>query len=163
MLKEEFDKILTVVHETCLNHYGDKLVSLAVFGSVARGAMKSDSDIDLLVVVESLPRGRLARVRDFEQVEIAVADRLREAEQHGIHTTLAPVFKTREEVEYGSPLFLDMTDQAKMLFDRDDFLRNYLKRLAIRLKQLGAKRIYRGGGYYWLLKPDLKPGEEIQL
>jgi hypothetical protein len=38
-----------------------------------------------------------------------------------------------------------------------------MNRLRRRLKALGARRVRLGGGYYWLLKPDLKPGETIPL
>lgn len=147
----------------CRAHYGERLVSLAVFGSAARGGMRADSDIDLLLVVEGLPQGRLARVRDFDTIEAGLAEVLALAKKDGVHTSLSPVFKTPEEVEQGSLLFLDMTDQAKILFDRNGFLRGYLDNLAGRLAKMGARRVYRGGGYYWLLKPDLKPGEDIAL
>jgi uncharacterized protein len=158
MLHERFNDILDAVRQACLAHYGDRLTSLAVFGSVARGTMRPDSDVDLLVVVNSLPWGRLARVRDFEAVEAAAAEVLSSAAREGIQITLSPVFKTPEEVQKGSLLFLDMVDQAVILYDRDRFLRRYLDHLKARLEALGARRVYRRGGYYWLLKPDLKPG-----
>jgi predicted nucleotidyltransferase len=163
MLHERFNDILDTVCQVCLAHYGDGLISLAVFGSVARGTMRPDSDVDLLVVVNSLPRGRLARVRDFEAVEAAAAEVLSSAAREGIQTTLSPVLKAPEEVQKGSLLFLDMVDQAVILYDRDRFLRCYLDQLKARLEALGARRVYRRGGYYWLLKPDLKPGEGITL
>ena len=121
------------------------------------------TDVDLLVVATGLSRGRLARVRDFEAVEAAAAEVLSSAAREGIQTTLSPVLKTPEEVQKGSLLFLDMVDQAVILYDRDRFLRCYLDHLKARLEALGARRIYRRGGYYWLLKPDLKPGEGITL
>lgn len=163
MLKDHFHNILTAVLDACRRHYGDRLVSVAVFGSVARGTMRPDSDIDLLLVAGGLPAGRLNRVRDFQPVEEAVSDVIRAVEKNNIHTSLSVVFKTPDEVRQGSLLFLDMTDQALILFDKENFLRGYLDGFAQHLKTLGARRIYRRGGYYWLLKPDLKPGEEIQL
>jgi hypothetical protein len=81
----------------------------------------------------------------------------------GIHTTLSPVFKTPEELAYGSPLFLDMTEDVRILHDPDGVLERYLRGLRARLRALGARRIAKGGGYYWLLKPDLKPGEDFTL
>jgi hypothetical protein len=43
--------------DALLSLYGDNLVSLVVYGSVARGRARRDSDLDLLVVFEDLPRG----------------------------------------------------------------------------------------------------------
>ncbi len=43
MIRETFDEIREAVREACLEHYGERLVSLAVFGSVARGTARPDS------------------------------------------------------------------------------------------------------------------------
>ncbi len=163
MLKEVFEEILENVLCVCREKYGERLVSLAAFGSVARGTMGPESDVDLLLVAEPLPRGRMARVREFEAVDRRMAGLLRAAAAKGVHTVLAPALKTPEEVRFGSPLFLDMTREVRILTDRDGFLRGYLDGLASRLEALGARRIPKAGGYYWLLKPDLEPGEEIRL
>lgn len=163
MLQENFRSLVAAVLSACHAYYADRLISLAVFGSVARGTMRADSDIDLLLVVDPLPDGRMARVQEFESVEAAVAPALAAASAAGIRTTLSPVFKTPAELARGSLLFLDLTDQADILFDRDQILADYLNTLGQRLRALGAQRIYKGGGYYWMLKPDLQPGEEIRL
>jgi predicted nucleotidyltransferase len=54
--------------DACRQAYGDRLISLVLFGSVVRGTMRADSDVDLLLVAAPLPRGRMARVREFEVV-----------------------------------------------------------------------------------------------
>ncbi|MEM3955706.1 MAG: nucleotidyltransferase domain-containing protein [Candidatus Bathyarchaeia archaeon] len=50
-------------------HFGDNLVSLVVYGSVARGSARWDSDIDLLIVANALPRSRMERQNLFLKVE----------------------------------------------------------------------------------------------
>ncbi|MFN3480789.1 MAG: hypothetical protein ACK415_10435 [Thermodesulfovibrionales bacterium] len=70
---------------------------------------------------------------------------------------------SHEEVEKGSPLFLDMTERIKILIDRDDFFQNYLNRLRIKMSELGARRVFFKGGYYWELKPDYRYGDVIEL
>jgi hypothetical protein len=67
------------------------------------------------------------------------------------------------EVQRGSPLFLDMTLEARILFDRDHSFARYLDGLRSRMRELGSRRVQFHGGYYWVLKPDLKSGEEIEL
>jgi hypothetical protein len=163
MYREHFEEIVNALDSACRRHYGDRLVSLAVYGSVARGTMRPDSDIDLLVVADPLPDGRMPRVREFEAVETAIKDVIARAAKQGVHTFVSAVFYTPAEVEQGSPLFLDMTEKVRILFDREGFLASYLDRLRGRLKALGSKRIQSGGGWYWVLKPDLKPGERIDL
>jgi hypothetical protein len=76
---------------------------------------------------------------------------------------LSPVFKTPAEVEAGSPLFLDMIDDARLLHDTDGFFRRYLDGFRRRFQVLGSRRIWLGNAWYWELKPDLKPGEVFTL
>ncbi len=163
MLRKTYDHLTRQLAEACERCYGERLVSLALFGSVARGTMRPDSDIDVLVVANPLPQGRLARMREFDEVEARLAPDLAAAARAGVHALLSPVFKTPEEVRYGSPLFLDMTIDVRLLVDRDGFFAAYLDGLRERLRALGSERRRLGGGYYWVLKPDWKPGEEIVL
>lgn len=162
-IKTQFEDLVQALLVACQAHYRERLVSLALFGSVARGTMRPDSDMDILLIADPLPRGRIPRIQEFAAVEDALAGELAARAKAGIHTMLSPVLKTPEETRYGSFLFLDMTDQARILYDREGFLRSYLDDLAQRLKVMGAHRVYSHGGYYWVLKPDLKPGEKIVL
>jgi hypothetical protein len=50
-----------------------------------------------------------------------------------------------------------------VLLDPVFVLRDYLADLKRRLNELGFRRIRTGGGYYWMVKPDLKPGEDFSL
>lgn len=158
-----FERLLASVLQACREHYGDRLVSLAVFGSVGRGTPRPDSDIDLLLVAERLPDGRMRRSDDFLAVETAVRPALLQAAQSGVTASLSPVFKTPAEAAAGSPLLLDMIDDARLLVDRGDFLAGVLRRLRERLARLGARRIWRGNAWFWDLKPDYQPGDEFEL
>ena len=105
----------------------------------------------------------MKRVDEFLAVEEAMAKDFLHAESQGVNTTLSPVFKTPEEVLAGSPLFLDMVEDAQVLYDRDGFLAEQLARLEARLTKLGAMRIWKGNAWYWDLKPDYTPGEVLEL
>jgi predicted nucleotidyltransferase len=162
-LLKTFEAVLEEIPRAALVVYRERLVSLAVFGSVGRGTPRFDSDIDLLVVAADLPRSRLARVEEFAAVEERLEPVLKRAAAAGVKTALAPVFKTPAEVEAGSLLFLDMVEDARLLYDRGGFLAGYLNRLKERLRALGAKRMRRGGAWYWVVKGDYTLGEVFEL
>lgn len=163
MTGEVFAQLTQALLRACQDVYGARLVSLAIFGSVARGTARPDSDVDVLIVAQDLPQGRGARVREFEAVERQMEPPLLAAQRAGVSTFLAPVFKTPEEAQLGSVLFWDMTEEAKILFDRDRFLTHLLASVRARLQELGARRIVRDHTTYWDLKPDFRPGEVFEL
>lgn len=88
---------------------------------------------------------------------------MRDARRAGLAAWLSPVLKTRAEIEQGSPLLLDMVHDARILFDRDAFLKRALGALRARLERLGARRIWRDNAWIWDLKPDYTPGEVFEL
>ncbi|MDH7512437.1 MAG: nucleotidyltransferase domain-containing protein [Clostridiales bacterium] len=143
--------------------YGKKLVSFVVFGSVSRQTYRFDSDLDILIIAEGLPRGRMKRIAQFAAIEQRLEPFLESLRKEGVQTFISPIFKTPEEAQRGSPLFLDMVEDALILYDRDRFFSKILDRLRNRLKELGAKRIWQGNVWHWVLKPDYRPGELIEL
>jgi predicted nucleotidyltransferase len=162
-LRPAFEGLLQALRDACLAHYGERLISLAVYGSVGRGTMRADSDVDCLVVASPLPQGRLPRVEEFAPVERRLDAMIKGLRKRGINTYLTAVFRTPDEIRARSPLMLDMTQDARMLFDRDGFLRTELEKLAQRLRELGAKRVFKGDAWWWDLKPDFKPGDVIVI
>jgi len=162
-LRDHVEHLLADVTTHAQRHYGDRLVSLIVFGSMGRGTPRPDSDLDLLIVADDLPSGRMARVEDFATIERALAPCLTTGHRSGFATECSPIFKTPDEVLAGSPLFLDMIDDAKVLYDRDGFFARALDRWRERLARLGARRIWRGNAWLWDLKPDYRPGDVFEL
>ncbi|MCX7793700.1 MAG: nucleotidyltransferase domain-containing protein [Thermodesulfovibrionales bacterium] len=163
MLKEVFIELEKRLLEEIKAHYGERLVSVAIFGSQARQTQRFDSDIDILIIAEGLPAGRMKRIRDFEEIEGSLEPFIRDLQKKGINTYISPVFKTPEEAMRGSPLFIDMTEDARIIFDRNDFFKNILLRLKKRLEELGAKRVWKGNTWYWILKRDFRPGEVFEI
>lgn len=162
-IRAAYEELLDLILDACRERYGERLLSLAVFGSVGRRTPKPDSDVDLLIVADPLPDGRTARVEEFGQAEVALEPALARLRERGLAPSLSPVFKTPAELQLGSPLLLDMTEDARLLLDRDGVLQAALDRLRARLKELGARRIWLGSAWYWDLKPDYKPGEVFEL
>lgn len=158
------DDLFTAIREAAVDFYGERLVALAIFGSWARGAATPASDLDLLVVAEPLPPSRMKRVREFRPVADATrAVRSRVWSTEGPEIELAPVFKTPEELAAGSPLYLDMTLWRVVLLDRGGTLESFLAGLRRRMEALGTRRVPFKGGAFWDYKPDVRPGEVVEL
>jgi predicted nucleotidyltransferase len=152
-----FERVGRIALEECQKHYGPALVSVAIFGSVARGVATPESDVDLLIVADRLVPGRLNRMDDFRPVEGSILARMEN------RVELSPIFKTPAEVRAGSPLFWDMTEEVIILFDRDRFLEGSLQEVKRRLQALGARRVKQGSAWYWILKKDYRPGEVFEI
>ena len=133
---------------------GDRLISVAIFGSFARGEHKEDSDLDLLVVVEGDPGDRL---------RLAARIALEIDPPSGYPKLVSPVVLRADEVIHHPPIMLDMVHHCLIIFDRDNFLRKEIDRLRRRLRELGARRVETEEGWYWELKPGTKMGEVIRI
>jgi predicted nucleotidyltransferase len=142
---------------------GTSLVSVVLFGSVARGEAGKVSDIDLLIVVENLPASRLARQDVLHAADAKVDPELRRLGQEGIFADISPNLKTPGEARQITALYLDLIEDAILLHDRDDFFAGVLAGLRESLGRLGARRVRRGSLRYWDLKPDYRPGEIFHL
>ncbi|CAB4242768.1 conserved protein of unknown function [Methylacidimicrobium sp. AP8] len=158
-----FEELLRRLTAAVRRAYGPRLSALAVYGSVGRGRMRPDSDIDFLLVADPLPRGRMARVAEWEPVERELAPALEEARALGISTEWSPLFKTPAELAAGSPILFDMTEDARILWDPQGVLAEALRRMRERLARHGARRIWSGNAWYWVLRPGRLPGEPIEI
>ncbi|MFZ1023449.1 MAG: nucleotidyltransferase domain-containing protein [Thermoplasmata archaeon] len=141
--------------------FGPRLRSLALFGSAARGMQRPESDLDLLVVAESIPTSLTGRLHEFQPIVEAGTEFALEKGRsgQGVHIPQI-VLMTPEELTQEPPLLLDLTQDARILFDPDRVLEETLDRLRAKLARLGSRRIRTSDGEdYWLLKPGARVGE----
>ena len=151
-IAQDLQCFLRILHSRC----GEDLISVVLFGSWARGEARAESDIDLLVISTHFPRSRLDRHMDmFEAVKTVAKD-------FASKVSIIPL--TPEEASTTKPFYLGMLTAHVLLYDRDGFFATILQRLKTRLAELGSERRVDKDGYeYWVLKPDLKPEEAVEL
>lgn len=142
MLKEKFNEIIKLIFKKSKKYYKDNLVSFIVYGSCGRGKPTNESDIDLLIILEKAPNGRLKRNLEFyENVEKELENEIKKLKNYGIDTYISPLIKTKDEVLLGSPLFYEMTLGVKVLYDKEDFFKKFLKNLKEKIKISGTKKV----------------------
>lgn len=142
---------------------GGDLIAAALFGSVARGDSRPESDIDLLVVHD----GDRTRAHDtlVEAVlELRKAPQYAEARSRGLPTEPYPLLVSRERLAETPWILLDVADHGIILHDPSTVLQRKLAALRERLRELGSRKVrLPDGSWYWQLKPDLRPGETFEL
>jgi len=144
--------------------FADKLKAVAIFGSLARGkAIFPGSDIDVLIVIkgmENLSFGERIKLTMRVEKELEKTSNFKEV--FVWPPSIQEIILTPEELKAHPPILLDLTTDAVILYDAG-ILSDELEKLRGRLKDLGAKKIRTGDSWFWILKPDLKLGEEVEL
>ena len=110
-----------------------------------------------------MPTGAFRRQETLDPVRKRLQAELDRLWSQGIYTDFSEIIKSETEARRTHPLYLDMTEEAVILFDRGGFFAGVLERLRERLQELGAERKQLGRLRYWDLKPDFKPGEVTTL
>jgi predicted nucleotidyltransferase len=161
---EGYRKVAGVVRVSLEGLLSERLVSVVLFGSVARGDVSDTSDIDLLIVAKNLPDSRFERMKLFDEAEDLCRDELKAiCDHYGITASFSSIMKDIEEAGRASPLYLDIVEDGVILYDRDDFMKNVLERLRRKLRELGARRVWRGKRWHWVLKPEVRVGEVEEI
>jgi len=117
-----------------------KLVSLVLFGSVARGEARRDSDVDILIVAEGVPRSRLRKQEEFLRVEEGPGDLIERLWGMGYRVDPSPIILDVREARTHRPIHPDMVEDAVILYDRGGLIEGVLREVAERLSKLGAER-----------------------
>jgi predicted nucleotidyltransferase len=158
-LQEPFRSALVAAADAWMADLGDRLLSLVLFGSVARGQARTTSDIDLVVVAEGLPR----RLADRRRPLLDSWERARAAQAlPRIEWNL--VVKSPAEAQYHSPLYLDIVEDGILIVDRGGLFATVLAAMRERMRVLGSRRVYLpDGNWYWDLKPGFRFGEVVEI
>ena len=143
----------------------DKLISVCLFGSIARGDEDLSSDIDILIIMKDLPEGLISRNLTIKSITetIKSSPQARTLRKMNQSILISPIILTPEEASKHPTIMLDIVDDGIILYDRGVFLQNILNDIKGKLRELGAQKIRTRKGWYWILKPDAKLGEEVRI
>jgi hypothetical protein len=144
---------------------GDDLLSLALYGSFARGDYVLTSDLDLIIVLDPAARDR------GDRIDLILPAILRTQESaafgqvraQGFSPDFSPLIYYPDELRDTPSVFIAAATDGIILHDAGVLAQKFAA-VRNRLNELGAKRIQLGDrDCFWLLKPDLKPGEVFEI
>src|SRR5574340_879177 len=143
-MQHEYAPLVEELIRLLREEFGNRVRSVLLFGSVARGTARPDSDVDLCIVIRDLPVSRYRR----HQLLSPLLERLRQSEAyktligHGYAPDVAAILYTPEEIRHTKPIFLDFVEDGVVLLD-DGTMRAKLDQLRARMKTLGSRRVDR--------------------
>lgn len=164
-LQQEYEELAEEYVRLVKMHFGSRLWSICFFGSAVRGEATPESDLDALVIAHGLPRDIGLRFNETNPVHNSLRQteayrKLKSLQRRG---TVSDIFLTPQEASEHPPILLDIADHGILAFDRDNFLKETLESVRRRLRELGARKVLTKKGYYWILKPDAKPTEVVEI
>lgn len=160
-----FRPLLDAFVASARNAWGDQLVSIVLYGSVARGQPNTTSDVDILLVIRNAPLRYWKRLKPLAPIfrQLQQHPSWKALEAQGLYPTVNVLILSQAEARKPRPLYLDMVDEARLLVDQGGFFAHRLSTFRARMRRLGTRKIRRNGTWYWDLKPDLRPGEALRL
>jgi len=165
-MRTSLSRLTRLFHE----EFRDELVSLVLYGSAAKGSFRlGRSDIDLIYILEDDSEGIWQREeRVFKRFrsawEYKASDYwLRTQGFYGYpEVTTASLHKAQAQAF--QPIYLDMLSHRAILYDREGLFFGLMEKLREALVALGTVRVeHLDGTYMWFLKPDIAPGEIVEI
>jgi len=145
---------------------GDNVISVVLFGSVARGDAEEGSDVDLLIVSDGFEGSFGERFQHFQEIdkELLELETRKKLRREGYGTLISPIPLNPKEVKRHPPILLDILTDGIILYDKNGFIKGELADLRKRLRALKARKVrLPGNRWYWDLKPDYKLGEVVEV
>ena len=166
--KEKLKTLLVASLQTLPKDW--ELMAAIQFGSTVRlPALKTESDVDLLLVFRNLPHRR-ERHEVISEWENSLQTHLNAMVQSDIafrsqsHVTglyLSIQIKSLEEFETWSKIYLDMQDTSHCLFEKESVFTKLMQKVRDWCARNGAHKRYLGEKWYWVYSDNL--GKNVEL
>src|SRR5659263_471897 len=140
-------QILNKFKRKLLARFKDDLISLVLFGSVARGTAKKESDIDMLIILKDAPDSYYERLKPVVDIELEMRK-----DVEGIPPIFSSMILSLDEAKQNRDISKDAQEQAvqkvlriyspDMLHNNETFHQFLVEKVKIPYQQDGYERSY---------------------
>ena len=161
--QQEYSPLAEEFVSESLKFLGDDLLGIVLYGSIARGEANENSDMDVLLVARDLPGSFATRVEYLYPMKRSCRDAQIELwREKAIYCSIQIYPLLPDELEVFRPLFLDITTDGKVLFDRVGLMEEKLEEWRRKLSEVRARKVVLPNrSWYWDLGVEREEVVEI--
>jgi len=170
-MMEDFDRVSYIFRDYLYNFvrllkekYKEDLLSIILFGSVARGKWNKESDIDLFIIFTNKSSIRTAINNQLTKVisDYERKSKLKNSKGDRLFSTIQDISLSLKDLHTFRTIFYDIAMDGIILFDRNKTGFHKLKKIKKRIEEKGLKKVFiKENDYYW--ERNVKFGEIIEL
>ncbi|HEY8270316.1 MAG TPA: hypothetical protein VIG33_05465 [Pseudobdellovibrionaceae bacterium] len=135
------------------------LIGVLQFGSTIKAPLKHETDLDLLLVFETLPNSRWDQFQLTANLENKLNADLKKID--GFHIEVSFILKQESQLDHLSSFYLDFIDTSKIWFDPKGVLNQLLKDINNWISENGSYKVKKGNLWYWVYSS--KPGSHTTV
>jgi predicted nucleotidyltransferase len=154
-VRDELQKILSDWIDSCKKEWRENFVSAIQFGSTTKSYIKIETDVDLLLVFNKVPKNKWDRFQFIKNKELELENNLKKIKNYNLLPSI--LCWQKESFEKLHPLYLDFVDSSNILYDPDSIARNIINKTEDWLKKRGAIKVQKGHLWYWDVNPNRDP------
>ena len=168
---EDFDRVSYIFKDYLYNfvrllkeNYKEDLISIILFGSVARGKWNNESDIDLFIIFSNKSSIRTAINNQLKKIisDYERKTKLKNSKDNRLFSTIQDISLLLKDLNTFRTIFYDIAMDGIIIFDREQTGFQFLKKIKKRIEEKGLKRVFiKENDYYW--ERNVKFGEIIEL
>lgn len=145
--------------------FGNNLLSLVVFGSVARGKWSNNSDIDILLIFSEnyLDKRKLSEILADIKIKFYEKNEIKNKDGINLYTPIQEIALFLKDLDNFRTLYYDIAMDGIILFDKNDTTQEFITKIKKRIKENNIKRIYINDNNFYWKRGKIKFGEIIEL
>jgi len=136
------------------------LMGVWLFGSVARGEARPNSDVDLIVVAKNLKEEK-GKMAGAVYARLEIGEERKFLLRNGFATDVSVYPMTERELFRFYPIMLDVIDHGIVVYEKGEVLTRVARSMQDGMARLGVRKVQLRRGWMWLLPPQLRVGERV--